>query len=306
MRLRAFLIAALLACLPALSGCAQPPPPAAEPPADAARDAITVLTWNLEWFPGGHPEAGASARAAHMAEAQAVLRRVRPDLVLLQEVRDEPSVRELCAAVPGLDVDVVSRFPQRDPSWPQQNIALASTLPPLAAYFEEWRPGRERPPRGFAFAAYELPTVVLLVYSVHLKSNGGDRSGRRESNIAKREEAVRQLRAHLKQVRADFARQHDKPVAVIVGGDWNTSREDGRFKREQTLRGLMEGFHWGFAGVPEEQRYTLPGGRHPPTTFDHFFVRGLGEPTARVLKVPDSISDHRPVLMRVTLPPTEP
>lgn len=269
-------------------------------------DGLNVITWNIEWFPGGHSKAGQSAKKAQMAEAQAVLQQLKPDIFLFQEVRNEKAARQLCSAVPGLQVSVVSRFPQRDPSWPEQNVGIASKLEPLAAYFREWKKGDPTPPRGFAFAAFELPERILLVYSVHLKSNGGDRSGRRRSNIAKREESKRQLLAHINDTRAQYEKQQDKPVGVIIGGDWNTSLEDGRFKKEQTIRGLRaEGFHWAYQGVPEHKRWSLPsrpGSKHPPATFDHFLVWGLGQPQARVVKVPGAVSDHLPVRMLVREP----
>lgn len=277
---------------------------AAEAPA-SSRSELTVVTWNLEWFPGGRPEASESARKSQMAEARDALRQLAPNLFLFQEVRHEAAARELCRAVPGLEVSVVSRFPQRNPSWPEQNVGIASTLTPLDASFHKWERGDLSPPRGFAFAAFELPKHVLLVYSVHLKSNGGDRSGKRHRNIAQREESVRQLLAHLADTRAQYERQQAKPVAVLMGGDWNTSLEDGRFKSERTLRGLRErGFHWAFRGVPEEERWSLParpGGRYPPATFDHFMTLGWGKPSARVVKVPGAISDHLPVRMRLPL-----
>lgn len=271
-----------------------------------AEESLNVITWNIEWFPGGHPKAGETARKAQMAEAQAALKHLRPDIFLFQEVRNEKAARQLCAAVPGLKVSVVSRFPQRDPSWPEQNVGIASKLPLLAAYFREWKKGDPTPPRGFAFAAFELPEHLLLVYSVHLKSNGGDRSGRRRSNIGKREESMRQLVDHINATRAQYEKQQAKPVGVIIGGDWNTSLEDGRFKQEQTIRGLLaREFYWAYQGVPEHERWSLParrGSKHPPATFDHFLVWGLGKPQARVVKIPGSVSDHLPVRMQVPGP----
>lgn len=271
--------------------------------ASQTNDGLNVITWNIEWFPGGHPKAGQTAKQAQMAEAQAALKQLQPDIFLFQEVRNAKAAHELCSAVPGLQVSVVSRFPQRDPSWPEQNVGIASTLDPLAAYFREWKKGDPTPPRGFAFAAFELPERILLVYSVHLKSNGGDRSGRRRSNIEKREESTRQLLAHINETREQYEKQQEKPVGVIIGGDWNTSLEDGRFKQEQTIRLLRaQGFHWAYQGVPEHERWSLPsrrGSKHPPATFDHFLVWGLGKPQAKVVKVPGAVSDHLPVRMLV-------
>jgi hypothetical protein len=57
---------------------------------------------------------------------------------------------------------------------------------------ESFKPSAASPPRGFSFAAIRRGNTMLLVYSVHLKSN----RGALEEDIAKREEAARHLLAH--------------------------------------------------------------------------------------------------------------
>jgi len=59
------------------------------------------------------------------------------------------------------------------------------------------------PPRGFAFAAYELaPRQVVLIYDVHLKSNRGDI----QENIPLRQESIRQLRAHMSAMESAYGK----------------------------------------------------------------------------------------------------
>lgn len=53
----------------------------------------------------------------------------------------------------------------------------------------------------------------------------------------------------------------------------------------------------GTAPLPFNQRVTWPSnGRYPDTSFDHFFVWGLGRSKTELLKM-DGVSDHRPVVL---------
>jgi len=50
---------------------------------------IRVTTWNLEWFPNGSPDDATLEKQAQRIEAAAnVLKKLDPDILLLQEMRD--------------------------------------------------------------------------------------------------------------------------------------------------------------------------------------------------------------------------
>ena len=50
---------------------------------------IRITTWNLEWFPNGSPHDATLEKQAQRIEAAAdVLRKLDPDILLLQEMRD--------------------------------------------------------------------------------------------------------------------------------------------------------------------------------------------------------------------------
>jgi hypothetical protein len=50
---------------------------------------IRITTWNLEWFPNGSPHEAAPEKQAQRIKAAAdVLRKLDPDILLLQEMRD--------------------------------------------------------------------------------------------------------------------------------------------------------------------------------------------------------------------------
>ncbi len=268
------------------------PKPAAELAKPAAGQRIRIVAWNLEWFPGHKPTPTPEVEAAHMAAAKAALAELKPDVLLLEEVRDWESAAELCKAVPGLDVHVVSAFQPRP-----QNQVVASRFSADATWSESWKVDEVSPPRGYSFAAVELPGQrFLLSYALHLKSNIGELA----ENIAMRQAATKQLLQHSQDMLAEYGRRG--ACAVVIGGDMNTSLDDPKFKDDQTLPALIKaGYHWTFEGVPIAERATIPAhGGFPDGCFDHIFIAGLGKRAAAVVSYP-GISDHNPVVLDVDL-----
>jgi endonuclease/exonuclease/phosphatase family metal-dependent hydrolase len=258
----------------------------------AAHQALRIVAWNLEWFPGHKPTPTPDAEAQQMEVAKAALAELKPDVLLLEEVRDWESAAELCKAVPGMEVHVVSRFQPRP-----QNQVVASRFPADSTWSESWKADAVTPPRGYSFAALELPDHrFLLTYALHLKSNLGSLS----EDIPMRQTAIRQLLQHANEMVALYSQRG--PCAVVVGGDMNTSLDDAKFQEEQTLPALMKsGFHWTHEGVPFADRATIPAkGKFPDNCFDHIFTAGLGKPTA-VVKLYPEVSDHNPVIVDVDL-----
>jgi endonuclease/exonuclease/phosphatase (EEP) superfamily protein YafD len=193
-----------------------------------------------------------------------------------------------------MKVDVCANFPPREGQNEAQEIAIASRLQPVSAWVEEWKlAGPATPPRSFAFAAYQLkPRQVLLVYCVHFKSNRGEIA----ENIPIREEATRQLLAHVEAMKTAYASMGQ--VSWIIGGDFNTSLDDPRFGMEKTLRNVLKnGFQWVWQNVPIATRMTLHAEKdYPAAAFDHIFYRGLTLKQARVINTTRDSSDHKPIV----------
>jgi hypothetical protein len=54
---------------------------------------IRITTWNLEWFPNGSPHNATQEKQSQRIEAAAdVLKKLNPDVLLLQEMRDYTGV----------------------------------------------------------------------------------------------------------------------------------------------------------------------------------------------------------------------
>ena len=61
---------------------------------------IRITTWNLEWFPNGSPHETAPEKQAQRIQAAAdVLKKLNPDILLLQEVRDYDACARLGEAI---------------------------------------------------------------------------------------------------------------------------------------------------------------------------------------------------------------
>ena len=266
---------------------------------DASPQTVRVAFWNIQWFPGRHPFATASSERAQTASVHRDMRKINVDVLGMEEVRDFSKATIAIAPLAGMKVDVVSNFPPREGQDVGQQVAIASRLQPLSAWVEMWKPNAALvPPRGFAFAAYEVaPHRVLLVYAVHLKSNRGEVS----EDIAIREESVRQLTAHMHAMNDAYRKLGT--VSCIVGGDFNTAPDDSRFAGEKTTRLLRDnGFLWCWQDIPFARRISLPADKlFPAACFDHIFVRDGKFNDARVIEMSRGSSDHNAIFAEVQL-----
>jgi endonuclease/exonuclease/phosphatase (EEP) superfamily protein YafD len=260
---------------------------------------VRLAFWNIQWFPGRHPNASLASERSQIASVHRDMRWINADVIGMEEVRDFDKASIAISPVAGFKVDVVSDFPPREGQDVGQQVAIASRFPPLSAWVEMWKPnGALVPPRGFAFAAYEVaPRQILLVYAVHLKSNRGEIS----EDIAIREESMQQLITHIHEMNEAYAKLGD--VSCIVGGDFNTAPDDSRFGNETTTRTLRDnGFSWCWENIPFARRISLPADKlFPAACFDHIFVRNAKLNSARVIETSRRSSDHNAIFAELQL-----
>ena len=261
---------------------------------------IRLMAWNVEWYPGGSPNPEDAAVDSQKKLVAEVVAREKPDIFIGQELRNWQVFADLSASVPGLRAVVVSSFRNDNGSglWPQQ-VGISSKLPVEATWAEAWKQSADTPPRGFSFAAVNLPapeTGVLLVYGVHLKSNrGGGSAAQDAANYKMREESAHQLLRHVAEM--ETATFKGRVRAVVIAGDLNTN-QDGQFG-DKTLEILAAGgFHNTWAEVPRAERLSWRGSSsYEPTTFDYILTKGLGRGRARLVEAPKGASDHWPAMI---------
>ncbi len=267
------------------------------PSLDAA-EALKVVAWNLEWFPGKRPTASAAEVDQHMKLAQETLRKINPDIFVGIEVRDWAAFQELVAAVPGLTTHVVSSFidPETAEIRPQQ-IGIASKLTCRGADSEPWKANVPNTPRGFAFAALEEKNGgLLMVFGNHFKSNRGDAA----EVAAMRNDEAKQLIAQRPILEKAFV---GKTInGWILAGDFNTNHDNQFPECHAVEEFVTAGFRNTWADTPQEKRLTWMSdakSKFKPTTFDYFFTYGLGDLKASMLESPPEVSDHHAIQLLV-------
>ncbi len=263
---------------------------------------ITATFWNIQWFPGRRPNASRAEEDRQIREVHRDIAQLTPDLIGLEEVRDFERASLAVQPLSGFKVDVCSNFPPREGQQEAQQVAIASRLQPMSAWAESWKAGAAiTPPRGFAFAAYQLSQKqVLVVYALHLKSNRGEV----HEDMRIREESMHQLLSHMKAMKEAYGKVG--ALTWIVGGDFNTAPDDRRFDGEKTVPELLaDGFNWAWQGIPASSRITMPpDARYPAACFDQIFYRGATLAKAWVANTSPRSSDHRAVNVTLNLTPS--
>jgi endonuclease/exonuclease/phosphatase (EEP) superfamily protein YafD len=262
-------------------------------PSPTPKNSVTVAYWNIQWFPGRRPNARKGEEAKQVESVHHDLAKIDADIIGMEEVRDFAHADVAVQPLRGFKVDVCSNFPPREGQNVSQQVAITSRLQPMSAWAEMWKSGdKVLPPRGFAFATYEIaPKRLLLVYALHLKSNRGIL----RENLAMREESIHQLIAHMHAMQNAYAKLGQ--LTWIVGGDFNTSPDDPKLAGEKTISRLLnEGFNWAWQNVPLTSRHTrFPDRLYPPACDDHIFYRGLALQRTSLLSTSFQSSDHRAI-----------
>lgn len=268
-------------------------------------ETIRVTTWNLQWFPSGKANLRDPVEEPkRIADAAEALRSLAPDVVLLQEIRDWETCERLVSALKPVAYQVLVCSAFKDGGqvgWQQE--AIISKTPAQVSWSEPWKStGKADPPRGFAFSSIRMSGVDIAFYCVHLKSNlvRGDFERQTQTNIFKRERAMAQLMDHVHELHSILP----SVKGVVIGGDFNTNRDQSLFVSEQTLDLLSSsGFANGFsASTPLLKRITHAGqGKYPDATFDYIFSKGVQRTGCRISQT--SVSDHFPVTCDLQLQP---
>lgn len=242
----------------------------------AVTGAFRIVTYNIENFGDG---VGNGARtpdiaAAHARDAAALIARLDPDLVVLQEIENATALTLLNRALPHpYPAGYVTDFRPPSGRIGRHNVAVLSRVPIEDAVECDFgtMTGDVIPTRGFIRCTVPLPGHRrLVIYGTHLKSN----FGRRESNLAQRRIATEAIRADADEaLRGPGGAQTE----VLLAGDMNTDPDSREFADDPTLD-AFRGWVDLWRGRPLAERGTCPTRRgdpareFPPAAFDRILV----------------------------------
>ncbi len=283
----------------------------------ATSTSFEVASWNMRWFPSGYLEQQSEKDENQRVSQAARLMRQQglPDILLVQEIRDMKTCQAL---VKQLDDKafrpvVCSSFIDYQSQEPAlQQLGIFSRYQALVAGSEPWHVADfVYPPRGYAFAVFDIGGQLVACFNVHLKSNyipeGQDVQRQTTLNRLKRELSAHQILDRIETFRREGVK--GRPVtSFIVAGDFNTSLFDETYHAEATIRNMLDtGFSNAHEGLVGDAYATLPANPYyPAATFDYILYTGLS-PTGRPRVLPDVwISDHREIRAEFSTPKLKP
>ncbi|OQW96161.1 MAG: hypothetical protein BWK77_06140, partial [Verrucomicrobia bacterium A1] len=199
----------------------------------AVTGAFRVVTYNIENFGDGVGDKGRTPEiaAAHARDAAALIARLDPDLIVLQEIENAKALVLLNSALPHpYPTGYVTDFRPRSGRIGDHNVAILSRVPVEDVVERDFGAltGDVIPTRGFLRCTVPLPgDRRLVVYGTHLKSN----FGRRDRNLAQRRIAMEAIRGDADEVlRGPGAAQTE----VLLAGDMNTDPDSREFANDPT------------------------------------------------------------------------
>ncbi len=273
----ACLFAALLA-IPALAEPSReslsPAFPAGQ--ASAVTGTLRFVTYNIENFSDGvnDKDRPPEAALAHAKDAAAVIARLDPDILVLQEIENAAALALLNGALPRpYPLGFVTDFRSPSGRTGPHNVAVLSRIPLRDVLERDFGSltGDVVPTRGFLRVVADLPDGrPLVIYSTHLKSNYGQKA----RNHAQRKMAMEAIRTDAD----EFLRGAGNGVAeILLAGDMNTDPDSAEFANDPTLDAI-KGWVDLWRGRPLAERGTCPTRRgdptreFPPAAFDRVIV----------------------------------
>lgn len=267
---------------------------------------VEVSSWNMRWFPSGYQEPQSPKEETRRVSQTARLMRKQgiPDIMFVQEIRNMKTCEDLAKRLndQAFRPVVCSSFIDYETQeLALQQLAIFSRHPALVAGSEPWHASDfVYPPRGYAFAVFDIGGERVACFNVHLKSNyipeGQDAKQQTALNRLKRELSAQQILDRIESFRTEGVKG-TKVTRFIIAGDFNASLFDERYQEESTLRCILDaGFSNALEGLRSEESATLLANQYyPAATFDYIFYRGL-TPARKPQIFPQTwISDHHEI-----------
>jgi hypothetical protein len=229
---------------------------------------------------------GGGANAAGMTpirirQASAALKKLDPDVILLQQVRDRKTCDQLVQALKPAEYKILvcSSFTDaRTGTLRKRQVAILSKAKAYFAWSEPWRnKGKTALPGGLAFAALQVGKQRVGFLSVQAAGAPAKSAGPEQGPARLKAQAasVSQL---LEQVSAITKWVTNRVEVFVVGGTFNPGTPNGFAAQDLPLR-LLEsaGFDDAFPRPPGAEPASPPSiAGQPGGTVDYIFTRPAG------------------------------
>jgi endonuclease/exonuclease/phosphatase family metal-dependent hydrolase len=260
---------------------------------------LRVTTWNIEpKLPAATNGDAADNQKKLIQETAEVLKKLHPDVIVLQGVPDWTSCGEIVKALKPMKYNVAAWSSFRDADTRRlsgQQTAILARNRAYISWSEAWKNGDGTgAPGGFAFAAIKIGGRNAGFVSVQM---GGDEmtgeSGRTPAQQLAREHCAAQLATQIDSLKKWTT---NRIRGLVVGGDFNTGRDELALAGEKTLQLLEDdGLADAFEGLPLAKRVTVPGsGGRADATADYIFTSGI-KPVAAPEIIATALTQHFPV-----------
>ncbi len=247
--------------------------------AEVAAEPVRIVSWNLRSLAeAADKNASLDAR---LNSAALALSKLKPDVVLLQEVPDWKTAADLASRIDArFGVRICSAYDRATGGRSPRQMAVLSHLKSSITFHESWQGVPGDGGLGFAFAMIEIQGKRVGFASLVLP----DATAQDES--AGRFVAAGQFFAKLAEIRSWKDRA---PFAFFFGG---TLASGSEFNDAILQRAREEGYVNAFLNLPSEARVTVRAreGR-PALASDHVFAEGGGY-SGLVQLSPTIVSDH--------------
>lgn len=274
----------------------------------SSAQSLRVTTWNLQPPAVRTNAAAANAEDISISTAAAELKKLNPDVILLQQVVDWAMCDALAQALKPAQYNVVacSAFRgTRTNALRKQQVAILAK-PEARAYFswtESWRNrGAPTVAGGFAFAAFQVGNRRIGFFSVQAGAPTGLTPGKKRAAAVPEERLTPAIEQVLAQVRAINNWITNRVQACVIGGTFGRATGQVMALEGAPLQMLESaGFGDAFQGVSAADRATqrAKAGQTGPVA-DYLFIQPpscASDPTVQ----PVAVARHYPVACEVRL-----
>jgi hypothetical protein len=245
---------------------------------------LRVTTWSLQAPAAGTNAPATNTTGIRIPAAAAALKKLNPDVVLLQQVTDWAMCEELIEALKPAKYSVVTCSAFRDARGTvrkQQTAILAKgNAKPYFSWSDTWRNRGIAPvPGGFAFAALQIGQQRVGLFSVQAAAPAAAPAGKQKTPSAKQatpatpqERLTLTIEQLLAQVGSVSTWATNRVQGIIVGGTFSPAAGQDLALHDAPLQLLRDaGFVDAFQDAPVAQRTTVRG--KPGPVADYIFTQ---------------------------------